>query len=458
MGAAVTITPDQAPASGSVTITPDAGQEKGFLDRMADDDADIPLTSHAAATAQGFGQIGRGVFQAIRAARDTFNPKPQPGENAITSTPIGRIVRGLFSSAKQATEVPSAIHDINQSPDPAGTYLKVAGDTAGQGAGQLIPAAVTDQVARNPGAVKQVATAPIRGAVRGAEAAINSRFKPIVKIMTPADDAAASPLKIPGRDFGLDKPAPPPPKPIQRGAIAQSFDPATSPSRTLPGQIPPERTSVPYGPEEMPPSKIPFGPQQQKLLPAAPTYPGAPFPETPDPDLLRSRPLAKGPQPAAPRPSDALGTIPVRRGSIAESMQTSAPSPKPITRGSLSQMMGDQLEKGLGASPPLKPNVPLRGQISATMKEAAPQLPEGHTAVDSTAIRSYKYDPQTQEFEAWPTSGDTAYRYGEVSPDAAKAFQDAPSKGKAFQQIKNSGTLVAKRVNGKWVPVKPASR
>jgi hypothetical protein len=125
-----------------------------------------------------------------------------------------------------------------------------------------------------------------------------------------------------------------------------------------------------------------------------------------------------------------LGLFPVRRGSIAESMQTSAPSPKPITRGSLSQMMGDQLEKGLGASPPLKPNVPLRGQISATMKEAAPQLPEGHTAVDSTAIRSYKYDPQTQEFEAWPTSGDTAYRYGEVSPDAAKVFQDAPSKGK----------------------------
>jgi hypothetical protein len=330
----------------------------------------------------------------------------------------------------------------------SGNYAGAAGDIAGTAAAvaPLLFGGREMGPGEMPGAgPKSVITAPVRAGARVAEAALNKTVKPVARLFTPADEAI-EPLKVPGRDLGLPK----------RGSIAKSMGPgAPFPETPDPALLQSHPLST--GPQPAPPrpsdalGNIPVA----RGSIAKSMGPGAPFPETPDPALLQSHPLSTGPQPAPPRPSDALGNIPVARGSIAKSMepQTSA---KPITRGSLSQMMGDQLEKGLGASPPLKPNVPLRGQISTTMKEAAPQIPEGHTAVDSTAIRSYKYDPQTQEFEAWPTSGDTAYRYGEVSPDAAKAFQDAASKGKAFQQIKNSGTLVAKRVNGKWVSVKPA--
>jgi hypothetical protein len=134
--------------------------------------------------------------------------------------------------------------------------------------------------------------------------------------------------------------------------------------------------------------------------------------------------------------------------------QTSA---KPITRGSLSQMMGDQLEKGLGASPPLKPNVPLRGQLSSAMKESAPALPEGHTPVESSAVQSYRYDPDAQEFHArYSSGGDTTHVFGDVSPDEAQAFQQAGSKGKAMQAIKQNHPLVAKIVNGKRISTTPA--
>ena len=48
----------------------------------------------------------------------------------------------------QIAQVPAAIHDINQSADPVGTYAKVAQDTAGQGAGQAILAAGTAGAAK----------------------------------------------------------------------------------------------------------------------------------------------------------------------------------------------------------------------------------------------------------------------------------------------------------------------
>jgi hypothetical protein len=204
----------------------------------------------------------------------------------------------------------------------SGNYAGAAGDIAGTAA--AVAPLLFGGREMGPGEMpgggpKSVITAPVRAGARVAEAALNKTVKPVARLFTPADEAI-EPLKVPGRDLGLPK----------RGSIAKSMGP------------------------------------------------GAPFPETPDPALLQSHPLSTGPQPAPPRPSDALGNIPVARGSIAKSMepQTSAPSPKPITRGSLSQMMGDQLEKGLGASPPLKPNVPLRGQISATMKEARRNYPK----------------------------------------------------------------------------------
>lgn len=196
-------------------------------------------------------------------------------------------------------------------------------------------------------------------------------------------------------------------------------------------------------------------------------YPGAPLPEAPDPAMLQARGLFEGTS-SPSDPAAGLGTIkqpaaaaPGQAGSIAEAMKAtpSADVAPGFKRGSLQQL----LDNSVGAKK-LEPNVPLRQQFDrvtptsspapAKASAATPGMPEGHAPLESSALRSYKYDPAAHEFEAWPTSGDTAYRYGDVRPEAAQAFENAPSKGKAFQQIKSSGTLVAKRINGKWVPVK----
>ena len=114
----------------------------------------------------------------------------------------------------------------------------------------------------------------------------------------------------------------------------------------------------------------------------------------PDPALAKSSSLADIPgtdEKPASQTGEALGQ-PLQRGSIAEAMKTpettpaaqqsaaTPPSPKPITRGSLSQMMQEQLEKGLGATPrpEIKPGVPIRQQMQTPAPSSAPDLPEGH--------------------------------------------------------------------------------
>jgi hypothetical protein len=262
-----------------------------------------------------------------------------------------------------------------------------------------------------------------------------------------------------------NQPAPVPPETI-------------SPSRTTPGQNPPEvikpeakpapvrlRRDQLQLPEQTPstidqaassPARTLYGENAAEVVrpaqkPATPISQrsGLALPPAPQGAELADLPATKGPPQA-----DALGTV--QRGSIAKSMQSSEPpAPKPITRGSLSQMLNDQLEKGLGASPPLNRNVPLRGQLASSMKEAPPDMPEGHTPVkDSSAVRSYQHDPAAREFHVRGSSGDTTYVYGDVSPEAAKGFQDAPSKGQAWQTMKQN-PLVAKIVNGKRVAIKP---
>jgi hypothetical protein len=171
--------------------------------------------------------------------------------------------------------------------------------------------------------------------------------------------------------------------------------------------------------------------------------------QTPPAEVSQASSLARGPQPVVD-PAQGLGSIPVKpgaAGSVAQSV--AAPAPK-ITP----KVMEQQLGKALGAQE-LKPNVPLRDQLSAKAPEA-PKLPEGFTPVDSSALRGYKYDPATKEFETI-TQGGQRYIHGDVSPEAVQSFMDAESKGKAWQGIRNDGTLVAKVVNGKRVAVKPTS-
>jgi hypothetical protein len=86
--------------------------------------------------------------------------------------------------------------------------------------------------------------------------------------------------------------------------------------------------------------------------------------------------------------------------------------------------------------------------------------------VDSSAVKSYKYDPGAKELDLTTPNGGR-YVYGDVSAEQADAFgkgqfkgqkpKDAPSVGKAWNDLRNSGSpLVKKGVNGKLVDVKLA--
>lgn len=82
------------------------------------------------------------------------------------------------------------------------------------------------------------------------------------------------------------------------------------------------------------------------------------------------------------------------------------------------------------------------------------RVPEGFTPVESSAMRSYKYDPQANELHIQTNNPKVTYVYGDVQPEQARTFTNAGSKGKAWNQLRQTSPLVAKIVNGKRIPVK----
>jgi hypothetical protein len=174
---------------------------------------------------------------------------------------------------------------------------------------------------------------------------------------------------------------------------------------------------------------------------------GAPLPAAPAQELLQANSLLRGPKPVVD-PAAGLGDIPVKpgaAGSMAESV--AKPPVKPA-------VVEQQLKQALGAQD-LKPGVPLKDQLRGANAQPKPQLPEGFTPVESTAMKGFKYDPATREFETI-TQGGQRYVHGDVSPEDAQAFMDAESKGKAWQQIREN-PLVAKVINGKRIATKPTA-
>jgi hypothetical protein len=111
---------DAAPSGNTGAAQP------GFLDR------EIPLDSYKNATLSGVQSIGRGVRGAVQGIWDTIAAPPQDaaeetvGALSPAALPLYRTLRSLGHTAEDATQVVGAIHDINQSADPTGTYAKVA--------------------------------------------------------------------------------------------------------------------------------------------------------------------------------------------------------------------------------------------------------------------------------------------------------------------------------------------
>jgi hypothetical protein len=115
----------------------------------------------------------------------------------------------------------------------------VQGDVAGvAGHAAAVPTvmAATEGAVRGVGAIPEsVRTAPVRLTARATETAVNQKLlpvKPVLHIMTPADEAGALQLKVPGRDYGLPTTAAEPSPP------ASALD-ATAENRAYAGEPPP---------------------------------------------------------------------------------------------------------------------------------------------------------------------------------------------------------------------------
>lgn len=178
--------------------------QKGLLDKASDTLENIsnqPLTSHVAATEAGLANVGQGVMQGVQGVAAMLKGPQDESEKAIHGTlGIGglaayRIGKSLLDSAKSSADVPGAIKDINQSPDPVGTYASVAGKTAGHAGGQALLAAATEGAIKAApkvaGAVGEAADT-IRGkGVQTAEAGVKAAQGDVTATTAKASQAAA---------------------------------------------------------------------------------------------------------------------------------------------------------------------------------------------------------------------------------------------------------------------------
>lgn len=202
------------------------------------------------------------------------------------------------------------------------------------------------------------------------------------------------------------------------------------------------------------PNRVTGGPVNAPAYVEPPVFQdaGAPLPEKPPDEVLQAHGLAEGGK-APPKPqSAALADLPVHAVQQAiQELGPQAPIVDVTERANQIAKLGELLNKGLGGRP-LEPNVPLRQQGNVVTPKQ--NLPEGHIPVESSALKSYKYDPQTREFESVTQNGQH-YIHGDVSPEQAAKFEAADSKGRAWNELRKNSTLVAKVVNGKRIPVRP---
>lgn len=167
----------------------------------------------------------------------------------------------------------------------------------------------------------------------------------------------------------------------------------------------------------------------------------------PTPDALGTIP------PTAARQSDVLATLPqesegLRQVEIARPQAESflrkviGPTQQPdISRSNV----GELLNQGLGGKA-LAPKVPIKSQL----ENVTPVVPK-----ESSVVESHTYNPEAQELRVKTKNGGE-YIHGDVTPEQAQKFAAAESKGKAWNELRNNSTLVAKVVNGKRIPMKPS--
>jgi GNAT superfamily N-acetyltransferase len=180
--------PQMAPPPGLTGIKPptnpilaDSGPSVTDILRQPTQDTDNSYLSQkgapgvAAATVKGLNDVASGTIGAVKGAA---NQVMHPLDTLKSlSTPLG-MAQGLTG----VTQVPSAIRDINASPDPMTHYAQAASDTAGQGAGQSLLALAGHGVSEV--APKVVATGG--NILKGAAKASGIGLSPIEKLVKAA--------------------------------------------------------------------------------------------------------------------------------------------------------------------------------------------------------------------------------------------------------------------------------
>lgn len=365
----------------------------------------LPILDYDMATLAGVGSIARDTVGAVKggwnllktAGRAWDDPKADVGD-VVLPDPHVEQVRG-------------AVRDINASPDPTGTYLKVAGDTASQGAGAAITALATEGAARGVPAVKaaaaDVADTPIAQAIKaGTEAALKELPKAAIKRVPYAGNVGADVVKA------------------ARDAYTEARNP--NPGAPLPATPAPELLEA-----------------NRKLadLMQPNVNAGAPLPATPPAQVLQAASLLRGPKPLVD-PAAGLGQIPIRKlmetptpAALDKAVIDSVTAPvkrTPIPMKKIGAAVDDALGVAQPAAPKFAPRTSLKNQI------AAQQLPEGFTATPkSSHVRGYQYNPETETIDAVTDTG--RYRHAGVTQDLFDKFkataEDSP--GTAWKQLRD---------------------
>jgi hypothetical protein len=170
---------------------------------------DQTLSSYGAATRAAVGGLASDTVDAVKGAANFLKPTPQ-NDDEQTAFGVaglgGMYAHRIFSSLKGAVvnpiDIASAIHDINNSKDPTGTYLKIAQKTASQGAGQALTALATEGVVKGVGAVAPKAAGLARDVIQGedvaqpgTQAAVRSGVQASTEAAGTADESVAANIK-----------------------------------------------------------------------------------------------------------------------------------------------------------------------------------------------------------------------------------------------------------------------
>jgi len=106
-----------------------------------------PLTSQWEATKYGIGEAAKGVGDFLKGIGQTFDPRRQPGENALTQIPLYRMGKSMIEPLTKTGQVPEAIKDLYQQGDTGLAALAATMPRAGgQGAAMLMAPEIAKKI------------------------------------------------------------------------------------------------------------------------------------------------------------------------------------------------------------------------------------------------------------------------------------------------------------------------